>query len=334
MFSLKNYNTFGIDAACSRFVEYDSVEALQSLLPEVVAGGKWMHIGGGSNLLFTRNFEGTILHSRICGIEEVRRDAETVWVRVGAGEVWDDWVSEAVCRGYYGLENLSLIPGEVGASAVQNIGAYGAEAGQFIETVETVEVATGQRRSFAGEDCGYGYRSSIFKKALRGLHVVTHVVFRLSLRFVPQLSYRALAAEVERRGICPASLTAEGLRGLIIEVRRSKLPDPSDLGSAGSFFMNPVVSAEKCASLLEQFPTMPHFPVEGGVKVPAGWLIEQCGWKGRRVGHAGVYEKQALVLVNHGGATGAEIWSLAQQIQADVQEKFGIAIHPEANIIQ
>ena len=334
MFSLKNYNTFGIDAACSRFVEYDSVEALQSLLPEVVASGQWMHIGGGSNLLFTRDFEGTILHSRIRGIEEVRREAETVWVRVGAGEVWDDWVAEAVRRGYYGLENLSLIPGEVGASAVQNIGAYGAEAGQFIETVETVEVATGQRRSFAGEDCGYGYRSSIFKKELRGLHVVTHVVFRLSLRFAPQLSYRALAAEVERRGISPASLTAEGLRGLIIEVRRSKLPDPADLGSAGSFFMNPVVSAEKCASLLEQYPTMPHFPAEGGVKVPAGWLIEQCGWKGRRVGHAGVYEKQALVLVNHGGATGAEIWSLAQQIQADVLEKFGIAIHPEANIIQ
>ncbi len=333
MFSLQKYNTFGIDAHCKHFVEYDSVEALQALLPQVVSEGPWLHIGGGSNLLFTKDFAGTILHSQIRGIEEVQRDEITVWVRVGAGEVWDEWVAEAVKRGYFGLENLSLIPGEVGASAVQNIGAYGAEVGQFIERVETVEVATGQRCTFSRENCQYGYRSSVFKTALRGQHVVTHVVFRLSLQFVPQLSYRALAGEVARRGIDPASLSAEALRALIIEVRRSKLPDPSELGSAGSFFMNPVVSEAKCQSLLESYPEMPHFPAEGGVKVPAGWLIEQCGWKGRRVGHAGVYEKQALVLVNHGGATGAEVWAMAQQIQADVKAKFGIAICPEANIL-
>lgn len=332
MYNLLSHNTFGIQAFCREFREYESVEALQELLPGVTSG-RWLQIGGGSNLLFTRDFDGVILHSRIRGIFEVRRSDDSVWLRAGAGEVWDDFVAWCVSRHFYGLENLSLIPGEVGASAVQNIGAYGAEAGQFITEVEAVEAATGKLRVFSHEECCYAYRSSVFKHELRGQFIVTHVTYRLPLRFAPDLEYGAIRRELAARSIPPESVTAELLRQLIIEVRRAKLPDPAEVGSAGSFFMNPVVSREKFGELQCRYPDIPHYEVADGVKIPAGWMIEQCGWKGRSLGRAGVYSKQALVLVNLGGATGEDIVRLSEAVRRDVREKFGIDIQPEANFI-
>jgi len=333
MYSLLHHNTFGIDAKCREFLEYQSIEELQTLLPRVRAG-RWLQIGGGSNLLFTCDFDGVILHSRIATIEELERTQQDVLLRVGAGVVWDEFVAYCVERGFYGLENLSLIPGEVGASAVQNIGAYGAEVCQHIERVETVEAKTGKVSQFSCDACKYAYRSSIFKHALRGHHIVTHVVFRLPRHFSPNLSYAALRREVEASGLDADCLTAEQLRTLIIQIRRAKLPDPAEIGSAGSFFMNPIVPAETVERLLKQYPTMPHYEApNGGVKLSAGWMIDQCGWKGKSLGRAGVYTKQALVLVNLGGATGAEIVALSNAVRADVKQKFGVGIQPEANFI-
>ena len=334
-YSLLQHNTFGIDAKCSRFVEYETVDELCATLQDINHNGdtRFLHIGGGSNLLFTKDFEGIILHSAILGKECVYQDADQILLRVGAGEVWDDFVAWCVERGCYGLENLSYIPGEVGASAVQNIGAYGKEVCDFIDTVETIEVATGKPRLFKVEECQYAYRYSTFKSENKGKYIVTHVVYRLSKKFQPDLQYAALSRELAARNISATSITAQALRDLVVDVRRSKLPEPSEIGSAGSFFMNPVVDKNVADRLLEQYPNMPYYLVEGGVKVPAGWLIDQCGWKGKRMGKAGVYEKQALVLVNCGGATGEDICQLSNAVQQDVKKKFGIAIFPEVNFI-
>lgn len=334
-FSLLKFNTFGIDAHCRLFCEYDNVEELCLLLQEIRDNGlRILHVGRGSNLLFVRDFDGAVLHSHILGKEILERSEEKILVRVGAGEVWDEVVSWLVAHNCYGAENLSLIPGEMGAAAVQNIGAYGAEVGQLVEKVEAVEIATGQRRFFGADECDYAYRHSIFKDALRGKYVVTHVLLRLNPEFKAAVGYGSLRSEVELRGLNCCNITASEMRSLIINVRRAKLPDPEVLGNAGSFFMNPVVGTETFESLLQQYPDMPHFEASQGVKVPAAWLIEQSGWKGRRLGPAGVYEKQALVLVNHGGATGSDIADLSKAVQESVFEKFGIRIFPEVNFIE
>lgn len=334
MFSLLHHNTFGIDARCDDFREYNRIEQLCALFSEM-HGRRWLHIGSGSNLLFVKDFNGMIIHSAIKGREVVKRDEEHVWLRVGAGEVWDDLVAWCVEQKYYGLENLSLIPGEVGASAVQNIGAYGAEVSQFIDTVETVEASTSRQRIFTHAECQYAYRSSIFKEELKGKYVVTHVIYCLSLKFAPDLEYGAIRRELEARNINSDKLTAQQLRDLIIEVRRNKLPDPKVTGSAGSFFVNPVVSEDTFKALIATYPSIPHYMMpNGGVKIPAGWLIEQCGWKGKNLGNAGVWSKQALVLINCGGATGADIVKLSDAIRADVKQKFGICIIPEVNFIE
>ncbi len=333
--SLLEHNTFGIEVKASRFVEYASVDELvgfiRSLSQDGGAGRRLMHIGGGSNLLFTRDFDGTILHSAIKGVELVEADDAKgeVLIRVGAGEVWDDFVAYAVRQGWYGVENLSIIPGEVGASAVQNIGAYGVEAKDVIERVETVALTDGQVRVFDASECEYGYRTSIFKTSLKGMYAVTHVVYRLSLTFRPQLGYGNLTARVDNL----ATLTAQALREIIIDVRNAKLPDPKIQGNAGSFFMNPVVGRDVFESIRREYPDMPYYEVTDGVKIPAGWLIEQSGWKGRRLGRAGVHDKQALVLVNCGGATGQDVLALCDTVRADVRAKFGVDIHPEVNVI-
>lgn len=333
MYSLLHHNTFGIDARCDDFREYDRVEQLRELLAEL-RGRKWLHIGGGSNLLFTRDFDGLIVHSAIKGREIVSDEAGTVLVRVGAGEVWDDFVAWCVTEGLHGLENLSAIPGEVGASAVQNIGAYGVEAGQLIDRVEAIAVADSEPRTFTRDECEYAYRSSVFKHALRGKYVVTHVTYRLSRHFEPDLDYAAVRRELAARHIAPQEVTAQGLRDLIVGVRAGKLPDPKEIGSAGSFFMNPIVAREQYEALARQYPEMPHYALpDGRVKIPAGWMIEQCGWKGKALGRAGVYPKQALVLVNLGGATGSDIVRLSDAIRADVKQRFGIEIVPEVNFI-
>lgn len=340
-YSLSAHNTFGIEARCRQFVEYKTVDELRDFISRRLADAAsetslpLLHIGGGSNLLFTTDFPGIVLHSAIKGVEVEMSDAarREVVVKAGAGENWDDFVAYCVEQGYYGLENLSYIPGEVGASAVQNIGAYGSEVCQYIEKVETIDLHDGSLRIFLPSELHYAYRSSAFKHELKGRYAVTSVCYRLSTVFRPNLSYAALTRALQDQGIDVETLTAASLRQAVINVRRGKLPEPSEIGSAGSFFVNPVVSSEKFCQLQQQYPGMPHYAVENGVKIPAGWMIEQCGWKGKNLGRAGVYEKQALVLVNRGGATGADIVRLSDAVRADVVEKFGVDIHPEVNFI-
>jgi UDP-N-acetylmuramate dehydrogenase len=329
-YSLKEHNTFGIEARCRRFVEYASDDEACEVARQL--SEPFLIIGGGSNLLLTGDYGGTVVRSAIGGMEVVARQGDTLLVRVGSGEDWDATVGRFVANGWHGAENLSLIPGDVGASAVQNIGAYGAEACDLIERVEAVRTGDGERVVIEAGECGYGYRQSRFKQEWRNRYLITHVVYRLSRTFTPRLDYGNIRAELERRGI--AQPTAAQLREVIIDIRRAKLPDPKVEGNAGSFFMNPVVSRAKFEALQAQYPQMPHYYIdEAHEKIPAGWMIEQCGWKGRTVGRAGVHDKQALVLVNRGGATGQEIVSLCEAIRHDVRDRFGIEIYPEVNIV-
>lgn len=325
-------NTFGMDVKADRWIEYSSQEELCELL---LHKERWsfplLHIGAGSNLLFSGDFKGTVLHSGIKGIELVAEDENCVWVRVGAGVVWDDFVAYAVDHEWYGAENLSYIPGEVGASAVQNIGAYGAEAKDLIDTVETVEIATAKVKVFRNEECGYAYRESVFKKGLKGKFVVTHVTYKLSKHPVFNLEYGNIRTRLEKTG---KEVSLRLVRDVIIEVRKEKLPDPAVQGNAGSFFMNPVIAKEQYQELLVKYPDMPHYVVdENRVKVPAGWLIERSGWKGKALGRAAVHDKQALVLVNLGGASGREVMDLARAVVDTVRDLFGIELHPEVNFI-
>ncbi len=327
-YPLRRLNTFGVEAAASEYIQYDTEDELVQLAPALGAQ-PLLHIGGGSNLLFTRDFPGTVLHSNIRGMAPVDETPDHVLVRVGAGEVWDDFVAEAVRRGWHGVENLSLIPGEVGAAAVQNIGAYGAEAKDVVAAVECVELRTGQKRVLGNLECNYAYRQSIFKQELRGQYAVTYVTFRLARRFVPLLDYGGLRARLSG-----GEATPERVRQAVIAVRNEKLPDPGRIGNAGSFFMNPVVPRAQFLRLQADHPSLPHYDVDADrVKIPAGWMIEQCGWKGRALGRAGVYGRQALVLVNLGGATGADILRLSDAVCQSVKSKFGIDIHPEVNVI-
>ena len=328
-FSLTAHNTFGIAATCDAFLEYTSVEELRTILSQI-GEQHWLHIGAGSNLLFVHpHFEGIILHSGIKGWEKVSETDATVDIRVGAGEEMDDFIATMIDHRYYGLENLSHIPGEVGASAVQNVGAYGVEAGDLIIKVEAIEVATQQIVTLLHDDCHYAYRFSEFKGDWRGKYIITHVTFRLKKVFIPVLSHKSIPQRLADWGISPENACAADLRQAIIDIRSAKLPDPKVIGSAGSFFMNPIVASDVAAHLLERFPNMPHYSMPDGVKIPAGWLIEQAQWKGKSLGNAGVHPQQALVLINKGGVTGAEVAHLAQTIQQDVEQKFGISLHPE-----
>ena len=331
-YSLKEHNTFGIDAKCRRFIEFeDDEEAFEvaeilrkSALPYII-------IGGGSNLLLTKDFDGIVVRSGIKG-HYFEEDFTCERMTCGSGEVWDDMVATSLKAGYYGLENLSLIPGDVGASAVQNIGAYGVEAKDFILCVWMVEIATGKPWMIGNEECEYGYRQSRFKQDWKNRFLITRVTYGLARTFRPRLDYGNIRSELERRGITEP--TAEQVRDVIIDIRNAKLPDPKVEGNAGSFFMNPVVTRNRYEKLAALYPDMPHYKVDSRhEKIPAGWMIEQCGWKGKSLGRAGVHDKQALVLVNRGGATGAEIVALSDAIRKDVKARFGIDIHPEVNII-
>lgn len=331
-YSLLPHNTFGMDVKASCWVEYASVDELKSVLREYdLSASPWLAVGGGSNLLFTADFPGLVLHSAILGCEVVAETEHSVRVRVGAGVVWDDFVAYTVEQGWYGAENLSLIPGEVGASAVQNIGAYGVEAKDLIAEVEAVEAATGTVRRFSNAECRYAYRESVFKRGLKGKYIVTHVDYRLAKRPVFRLDYGNVRGELEKRG---CELTPANVRRVIIDIRRAKLPDPKVQGNAGSFFMNPVVPRAKYETLLADWPDLPHYDVDAErVKIPAAWMIDRCGWKGRRMGRAGVHDRQALVLVNCGGATGAEVIALSEAVRRSVLETFGVEIVPEVNFI-
>ncbi|MBS5876139.1 MAG: UDP-N-acetylmuramate dehydrogenase [Prevotella sp.] len=331
-FNLKEHNTFGIDVKCRRFIEFESVDELLQIVNSLTDADKpLLVLGGGSNMLFTADYEGTVLHSAIKGHVAVQTD-EGIMLRCGSGEVWDDIVSLCVSNRMYGAENLSLIPGDVGASAVQNIGAYGAEAKDIILKVEAVDLQTGKMCEFTNEECEYAYRKSKFKGEWRNRFVITYVTYQLSEVFCPCLDYGNIRAELEKRNIKVP--TAEQLRNVIIDIRNEKLPDPKVEGNAGSFFMNPVVPKAKYEELVARFGNVPHYSVDdNNEKIPAGWMIDQCGWKGKYLGKAGVHSRQALVLVNRGGAEGKDIVALCYAIKRDVRDKFGIDIVPEVNII-
>ena len=327
-YSLLAHNTFGIDACCARYLEYETtVEAQQ--VAEILRSTSlpYIIIGGGSNLLLTHDFPGIVVHSAIKGWDIVG-----CRMACGSGETWDDIVDVSLQNRLYGAENLSLIPGDVGASAVQNIGAYGVEVKDFIREVHAVDIATGRLAIIDRDDCLYGYRQSRFKQEWKNRFLITMVVYEFSDTFQPRLDYGNIRSELERQGIVEP--TAQQLRQVIIDIRNAKLPDPKVQGNAGSFFMNPVVSRAKYEALSAQYPQMPHYTVDADhEKIPAGWMIEQCGWKGKTLGRAGVHDKQALVLVNCGGATGQEILDLCNAICRDVHDKFDIDIHPEVNVI-
>lgn len=336
-YSLLEHNTFGIDAKCGRFLEYASVaEAVE--VAGMLSSSPFLIIGGGSNLLLTADYPGTVVtpapmadvSSGVC------LDSKSLTLRCWAGLVFDDVVDYCVGNGLYGLENLSLIPGQVGASAVQNIGAYGAEVKDVICSVEAVEIATGKVVTIPAEECHYAYRQSRFKGEWRNRFLITHVTYRLSASFAPHVDYGNIRAELDAKGI--ATPTARQLREVIIDIRNAKLPDPKVEGNAGSFFMNPIVSRERFEAIRKDYPTMPFYEVrneqeDSSYKIPAGWMIDQCGWKGKTIGPAGVHSRQALVLVNKGGATGSDIVRLMKAVQHDVSERFGISLQPEVNIV-
>lgn len=331
--SLLPYNTFGVDGRCSALVEYDTEQELCDIM-ELVRNGELplplMQIGQGSNILFTRDFPGTLLHGRIYGIQVLNSSDKEVWVKAGAGVVWDDFVSQCVENGWYGAENLSLIPGLTGSAAVQNIGAYGTEVKDIISSVRCFDMDERVFRTFDVSECGYGYRDSLFKEC-RSL-TVTSVTFRLSTVKSFNLSYNALQQAVLAQGADSLSQ----IREIVCSIRRSKLPDVSTLGSAGSFFKNPLVERSFFESLKQKWPDIPGFGDASGngpVKLSAGWLIEKCGWKGKSLGRAGVYQKQALVLVNLSGATGEDIAALSRMVADDVFKKFGVSLSPEVLIL-
>ncbi len=327
--SLRTRNSFGVDQQAARLVEFETPEELRTFFAAGIPE-KWMVLAGGNNILFTGDYEGVLLTPVARQIALLSDDGEEVRVRVDAGVEWDDLVEWAVQRGLWGIENLSLIPGKAGAAPVQNIGAYGCEAKDAIRRVEMYCVETGAMLTLDAAHCGFGYRESVFKHDLKGRVIITAVEIALSHTPRPRLGYGDVEREVEARG----GVTLRNIREAICSIRRAKLPDPAVLGNAGSFFKNPVVEASVAENLLKTYPEMPHYPApEGRVKLAAGWLIDRAGMKGRREGAVGVHERQALVLVNHGGATGGEVIAFAHKVQETVREKFGIEIDTEVNIL-
>ena len=330
-YSLLAHNTFGMDVRAALFFEYDTMEELQTFLlsDDFTHRNRYIHIGSGSNLLFEGDYKGIVMHSALHTLEVVEETDDHVLVRVGSGYVWDDFVAYCVAQGWAGVENLSAIPGEVGASAVQNIGAYGVEVRDVIVRVEAMAL-DGSTRAFTNEECHYGYRDSVFKRELRGEYIITHVTYRLEKTPTYRLDYGDLRARVESCG----EPTLKAVRDAVTAIRDSKLPDPRVLGNAGSFFTNPVIPQAQYDALKEKYPDMPSYPIdEEHVKVPAGWLIDHAEWKGKALGRAAVHDRQALVLVNLGGATGKEVMTLAERVCEDVYNKYGIRITPEVNFI-
>ncbi len=334
--SLQPFNTFGLPARARRYLRVTDPAQLDSLRAatqhEALAGLPRFVLGGGSNVLLVRDIEALVLHMAIPGREVIGEENGAVLVRAGAGENWHGFVEFTLAQGLGGLENLSLIPGTVGAAPIQNIGAYGLEIKDVFHSLTAYDLATGERRTLRAADCRFGYRDSLFKQADGAGLVVLDVTFALPRAWQPNLRYAELAQALREAGL--SEPTPQQVSEAVVAIRRRKLPDPLEVGNAGSFFKNPVVSAQQCASLLARFPALVHHvQADGSEKLAAGWLIDQCGWKGRSMGAAGVYPKQALVLVNNGGASGAEVLALAKAIQADVLEKFGVELEPEPVVV-
>jgi UDP-N-acetylmuramate dehydrogenase len=331
---LQPYNTFGIKALAKHFTSINSQkETLDLLQSEVFKTEKHIFLGGGSNILLTKDFDGLVVRVALKGITTIKEDDNTITLKVGAGERWHDFVMYCVERDFGGIENLSLIPGTVGAAPMQNIGAYGVEIKNNIELVEAIEVSSGVVKNFTNTACKFGYRESIFKQELKDKYLISSVTLTLSKqnhRYT--ISYGAIEDTLKQQGIKDVSIKA--ISDAVISIRRSKLPDPARIGNAGSFFKNPSIHADLYDFLKKNFPSMPSFPSENNmIKIPAGWLIEQCGWKGKTFNNIGVHKDQALVLVNYGGGRGEEIWKLAMEIQQSVQEKFNVMLQPEVNVL-
>ena len=331
--SLQSLHTFCTEVRAAAVGTFHSAQELQELLalpefndqPELI-------LGGGSNVLFLRDFDGLVLLNRLGGITKIDEDSQHVLVKAGAGVGWHELVQYTVDQGWGGIENLSLIPGLCGAAPMQNIGAYGVELKDVFVELEALHKSSGTVKIIDREACQFGYRESIFKRKDSGQYVILSITLRLSKSPELKLAYGAIANTLTEMGIDKPTIT--DVSQAVIQIRRSKLPDPVKIGNAGSFFKNPELSAVEFNALLERNPDLPSYPqADGRIKVPAGWLIEQAGWKGRRIGAAGCHAQQALVLVNYGGAKGEDIWQLAQAILADVQEKFGVALQPEVNLI-
>lgn len=329
--SLKKYNTFGLNVKADRLVSFKHEEnAVHFFEQQKESRKNWMVLGGGSNVLFIGDYHGTIIHPEMEGITLEGKKENKVIISAGAGVKWDNLVESTVDKGLGGLENLSLIPGNVGASAVQNIGAYGAEVKNVIEKVRAISLEDGSIREFNNNECKFGYRDSIFKNEIKGKYLITRVYFRLSTKPKVSLEYGSLKDEMNKLG----STSLGNVRRIVINTRQGKLPDPAQICNAGSFFKNPVVDTSVAENLKAKYPNIPVFKDRsGGVKLAAGWLIEQCGWKGKRKGDAGVHDKQALVIVNHGNATGMELFDLSEEIRDSVKEKYGINLYREVEII-
>jgi UDP-N-acetylmuramate dehydrogenase len=327
---LKKYNSFGLNYIADCLVHIRTYKDAVALFSGKIAIKEPVKIlGGGSNILFTENFKGTLIYPEFKGIRAEKPDGEQVIISAGAGVLWDDLVEWTISRGYGGLENLSLIPGTVGASAVQNIGAYGVEVKDIILKVKAISLRDGSIRIFTNSECEFGYRTSIFKKSEKDKYLITRVFYRLSINPLLNLNYGSVRDEVEKLG----DATLENVRRAVINIRTDKLADPKTIGNAGSFFKNPVVTHSIAAHLKEKYPQMPLYSDQSeGTKLAAGWLIEMCGWKGKRFGEAGVHDKQALVLVNHGKATGKEIYDLSEAIRKSVKEKFGVELEREVEV--
>lgn len=337
-YNLSNLNTFGISAYAKFFTEIHNEDDLKALfISSEFKNNDKLFLGGGSNVLFIKDFDGIVILNKIKGIEILEEDDESVLIKAFGGEVWHDFVTFAVGQGHWGIENLSLIPGTVGAAPMQNIGAYGVELKDVLENVEAISIETGLKKIFNKEECKFGYRDSIFKNVLKGKYFILSITLKLSKIEKKNINYKTLLEYLRENKI--EVKNPKDISDAVASIRRSKLPDPRVIGNAGSFFKNVFVEQKDMKILLEKYPTMPFFeedlPAQAGgfVKVPAGWLIEQCGWKGKRIGNVGVHVKQALVLVNHGGATGKEVEDLSEQIIASVFDKFGLTLIPEVNLV-
>lgn len=330
--SLKNYNTFGIDAKAKFFFEFTEPQDLEEFL---TANKSWREeqmliIGEGSNVLFLNDFDGLVIHPKVPGMTTVYEDRQNEWIEVGAGEVWDEFVQFAVDCQLGGVENLSLIPGMVGAAPVQNIGAYGQEVCNVVEKVKGYDLEKGKPAEYSADECKFAYRNSIFKRYLKNKFIITSVIFKLDKFPLFNLNYGDLQDKVNAKG----EVNLRNIRKSVIEIREAKLPDVEKLGNAGSFFKNPVVDETFWKNLKKSYPDIPVYQVgQGKVKLAAGWLIEKAGWKGKREGDAGVHEKQALVLVNHGNASGKDIFDFSEKIKQSVHKKFGVELEREVNSI-
>lgn len=354
-YDLKKLNTFGISAFTKYFVEVSSESDLKELfLSPIFKNNKRLFLGSGSNILITDNFDGIVVLNKLKGIKIIKEDSWNVYIRSMGGEIWHDLVMFSIDRGFWGIENLALIPGSVGAAPMQNIGAYGVELKDTLEGVETYEIERGEKKVFQTTECNFGYRDSVFKNKLKDKYFITSITLKLSKIPKPNISYTILSEFLEKNKVKVES--PKDISDAVITIRKSKLPDPYKIGNAGSFFKNVFIDNKKLEELISKYPNIPYFreeennpvrnrpreasatvtlgrPASNGVKIPAGWLIEQCGWKGKKEGNVGVHEHQALVLVNYGEATGKEVKNLAEKIITSVNVKFGLKLETEVNLI-